>query len=106
GDRSRVGSQELRAMLCPIVSVDYAHGSDESVSLPNHGLQKARAGGVVAEGGANLAHDVVDVARGIDEQIGAPESPDDILAGHHLVASSDQKYQQFHWLLFERDPLP
>src|SRR5882762_7182142 len=97
---------ELRAMLCPILSVDHPHGSDESVSLPDHGLEKARAGGVVAQGGANLSHNVVDVALGIDEQVRAPEFPDDVLAGHHLVASSDQKNQQFHWLLFERDPLP
>src|ERR1700704_5749833 len=93
-------------MRCPILSVDHPHGSDESVSLPHHGLEKARAGGVVAEGGANLAHNVVDIALGIDEQIRAPEFPDDILARHHLVASSDQKNQQFHRLLFERDPLP
>src|SRR5882724_9375435 len=105
-DRSRVGTHELRAALGPILSVDHPHGSDESVSLPNHGLQKAGVGGIVAQGGANLPHNVVDVALGIDEQIRAPEFPDDILAGHHLVASSDQKNQQFHRLLFERDPLP
>src|SRR5580693_7366199 len=86
--------------------IDHAHRPDESVSFANHGFQKARLVGVIAQGRTDFAHDVVDVWLGIDEKIGTPEFCNNILARNQLFSTSDKKDQQLHGLLFEFDPAP
>src|SRR5271168_1879643 len=86
---------------------DHAHGSDEAIALTDYGLQKTRLLRIVTQSSADLAHDVVDVALGIDEPIwrGLPEPGDDILSGHQLLSPRGKENEQLHRLLFQIDAM-
>ena len=81
-------------------------GPTNRYPFPTTRLKKPRSVGVVTQRGAKLSHNIVDVFFGVDKQIGAPQLLDDVVPGHHLLATLDQKDQQLHGLLLELDSPP
>ena len=89
-----------------IARINHAQRPDEPITFADHGLQKVWLRGVVAESGADFSHDVVDIGLGIDKKIRAPEFSHDVLAGNELIAPANEKNQQLHGLLLERNAPP
>jgi len=86
-----------------MLRVNHPHRADETVAFADDGFEEARFGGVVAEGGANFSDDVVDVLLSVDEEVGAPEAGDDVLARNELIPAGDEENQKLHGLFLEAD---
>lgn len=90
----------------PVLSCDDADRTDESVALTNDGFEEARLVCMVSESCPDFAHNVVHAALGVDEEIGAPELSDDLLAADQLVSSSHKQDQELHGFFFKSDTVP
>jgi hypothetical protein len=75
--------------------------TDKAVALSNHCLQVAGLLGVVSQSQPNLANSGVDPLLGIQEDVSAPNSLDDLFSADEPIFVLHKKDQQFHGYLLE-----
>ena len=76
------------------------HGGGKAVSLSDYGFYEARLLGVVAEGGAHFADSDVDAVLDIEENVLAPETLGNLVAGDQLTVPLEQEDEQLHGEFF------